>query len=299
VVKIFKKIVGIIMSLQASSEMSFETKSEQKSIAGIQGVYTHASSSTQCEMEFSVYVPEHAAGEKLPVLFYLSGLTCTQDNVTTKSGFQRYASEHKMIVVCPDTSPRGTDFPGEHESYDFGSGAGFYLNATQQPWSKNYRMYDYIVEELPELITANFPIDSQRMGIFGHSMGGHGALTIGLKNPQQFKSISAFAPIVNPINCPWGIRAFTGYLGEDQASWKEYDATCLIEHGAKSKNPILIDQGCADNFLQQQLRPEVFQAACANAGQDLELRMQPDFDHSYYFISSFIGEHIQFHANNL
>ncbi|MEP1741695.1 MAG: S-formylglutathione hydrolase [Kangiellaceae bacterium] len=279
--------------------MTLNTKSEQKSFSGVQGVYSHQSESTNCEMEFSVYVSEHSNDEKLPVLFYLSGLTCTQDNVTTKSGFQRYASEYRMIIVCPDTSPRGTDFPDEHESYDFGSGAGFYLNATQQPWSKNYRMYDYVVEELPELIAANFPIDSQRMGIFGHSMGGHGALTIGLRNPQKFRSISAFSPIVNPTNCPWGVKAFTGYLGENKDTWNEYDATCLIKQGASSENAILIDQGSADNFLQEQLKPEIFQAACTDASQSLELRMQPGFDHSYYFISSFIGEHIVFHSKNL
>lgn len=279
--------------------MTIETKSEQKSFAGIQGVYTHASSSTQCEMEFSVYVPGHTAGEKFPVLFYLSGLTCTQDNVTTKSGFQRYASEYRVIIVCPDTSPRGTDFEGEHDNYDFGSGAGFYLNATQQPWSKNYRMYDYIVDELPALIAENFPIDTQRMGIFGHSMGGHGALTIGLKNPDKFKTISAFAPIVNPSNCPWGVKAFEGYLGSDTADWQQYDATCLIEQGAKSRHKILIDQGSEDNFLKEQLKPEVFQLACQKAGQDLELRMQSGFDHSYYFIGSFIGEHIRFHVGEL
>ncbi len=279
--------------------MSLNTKSEQKSFSGIQGVYTHDSNSTNCEMEFSVYVPEHSNGDKLPVLFYLSGLTCTQDNVTTKSGFQRYASEHKVIMVCPDTSPRGTDFEGEHDSYDFGSGAGFYLNATEKPWSTNYQMYDYIVEELPSLIAKNFPIDPQRMGIFGHSMGGHGALTIGLRNPQLFKSISAFAPIVNPTNCPWGEKAFTGYLGESQTDWQQYDATFLIENGAKCNNTILIDQGSADNFLQEQLKPERFQAACEKAGQSLELRIQTGYDHSYYFISSFMGEHIQFHANQL
>lgn len=279
--------------------MTIEKKSQQKAFAGIQGVYTHQSKSTQCEMEFSVFVPEHSNGEKLPVLFYLSGLTCTQDNVTTKSGFQRYASEHKIIIVCPDTSPRGTDFEGEHESYDFGSGAGFYLNATLQPWARNYRMYDYIVEELPVIIAESFPVDNQRLGIFGHSMGGHGALIIGLRNPEKFKSISAFAPIVNPTSCPWGIKAFTGYLGDSLSEWLQYDATCLIESGAKSQHAILIDQGSSDNFLQEQLKPEKFQAACEKVGQTLELRMQTGYDHSYYFISSFIGEHIQFHANQL
>jgi len=275
------------------------TKSEQKSFNGIQGVYTHQSESTQCEMEFSVYVPENVKEEKLACLFYLSGLTCTQDNVTTKSGFQKYASKNNLIIVCPDTSPRGTNFDGEHDDYDFGSGAGFYLNATQDPWAKNYQMYDYIVKELPKIIESNFPIDIKRMGIFGHSMGGHGALTIGLKNPDKFKSISAFSPIVAPSQCPWGQKALSGYLGNDERNWQEYDATQLILDGHSSPNTILIDQGESDNFLKEQLKPELFETACTQKNQSLKLRMQPDFDHSYFFISSFMQAHIEFHAENL
>ena len=198
--------------------MTIKTKSEQKSFNGIQGVYTHLSDTTSCEMEFSVYVPEQAKNQKCPVLYYLSGLTCTQENVTSKGGFQKYASQYGFIIVCPDTSPRGTNFEHEHDDYDFGSGAGFYLNATQEPWSKNYKMYDYVVSELTELINTHFPVDKKRCGIFGHSMGGHGALTIGLRNPEQFQSISAFAPIVAPSQCPWGQKAFTGYLGSNQDS---------------------------------------------------------------------------------
>jgi len=279
--------------------MTLQTKSEQKSFNGIQGVYTHQSESTQCEMEFSVYVPENLKKEKLACLFYLSGLTCTQDNVTTKSGFQKYASKNNLIIVCPDTSPRGTNFDGEHDDYDFGSGAGFYLNATQNPWAKNYQMYDYIVKELPKIIESNFPIDIKRMGIFGHSMGGHGALTIGLKNPDKFKSISAFSPIVAPSHCPWGQKALSGYLGKDVKKWEEYDATQLILDGFSSPNTILIDQGESDNFLKKQLKPELFETACKQKNQGLKLRMQSGFDHSYFFISSFMQEHIEFHAESL
>ena len=276
--------------------MAIQTKSEQKSFNGIQGVYTHQSESTQCEMEFSVYVPESAKNKQLAVLFYLSGLTCTQDNVTTKSGFQKYASENNLIIVCPDTSPRGTNFDGEHGDYDFGSGAGFYVNATEEPWAKNYQMYDYIVNELPKLIAQNFPIDIERMGIFGHSMGGHGALTIGLKNPDRFKSISAFSPIVAPSQCPWGEKALSGYLGEDKNNWAKYDATQLILDGHSSLNTILIDQGESDDFLKEQLKPELFETACKQKNQSLKLRMQAGFDHSYFFINSFMQEHIEFHA---
>ena len=276
--------------------MSIKTKSEQKSFNGIQGVYSHSSSSVNCEMEFSVYVPEQTKNIKLPVLFYLSGLTCTQDNVTTKGGFQQFASEQGIVVVCPDTSPRGSNHLNEQASYDFGSGAGFYLNATQEPWSKNYRMYDYIVKELPTLVENHFPIDITKMGIFGHSMGGHGALTIGLKHPELFKSISAFSPIVAPMQCPWGQKAFAGYLGDNQKNWEIYDATQLIKNGYFSKNPILIDQGDADNFLKEQLKPELFEYACKENNQKLVLRIQPGFDHSYYFINSFMKDHIEFHA---
>ncbi|TQV86931.1 S-formylglutathione hydrolase [Aliikangiella coralliicola] len=279
--------------------MSLIVKSKQKSFGGTQGVYTHQSASTQCEMELSVYLPEKADTEKCPVIYYLSGLTCTQENVTVKSGFQKYANEAGLIVVCPDTSPRGTDYPGENDSYDFGSGAGFYLNATQAPWSTSYRMYDYVVNELTDLINNNFPVIQEKCGIFGHSMGGHGALTIGLKNPEKFKSISAFSPIVAPSQCPWGEKAFSGYLGKDKEAWKNYDATQLIQNGHRSANNILIDQGTADDFLTEQLKPELFQQACEQHGQPLTLRMQPGYDHSYYFIASFMKDHISFHQKNL
>lgn len=279
--------------------MTIATKSEQKSFGGTQGVFSHQAESTQCQMEFSVYVPEQAQSKKLPVLYYLSGLTCTQDNVTTKGGFQQYASECEIIIVCPDTSPRGTDYPEEHDNYDFGSGAGFYLNATQAPWSATYKMYDYVVNELPTLIEKYFPIDSKRAGIFGHSMGGHGALTIGLKNPDKYQSISAFAPIVAPMQCPWGQKALAGYLGENQDDWKSYDATQLILNDYSSKNTILIDQGTADNFLEEQLKSELFASACKEKNQVLELRMQQGYDHSYYFMSSFMGDHIRFHSKLL
>ena len=279
--------------------MSLTTQSEQKIFDGTQGVYAHFSESTQCEMAFSVYTPENANSEKCPVLYYLSGLTCTQENVTTKSGFQKYANEIGMFIVCPDTSPRGTDFPEEHDSYDFGSGAGFYLNATQSPWDKNYRMYDYIVNKLPMVIESNFNVDKSRTGIFGHSMGGHGALTIGLKNPNKFKSISAFSPIVAPMQCPWGEKAFSGYLGADKSQWKQYDACELISSGLRCENKILVDQGLADNFLEEQLKPKLFDDVCKANNQPLELRYHQGYDHSYFFIATFIEEHIKFHANNL
>ena len=279
--------------------MSLTTQSEQKIFGGTQGVYTHFSESTQCEMTFSIYTPEKAKSEKCPVIYYLSGLTCTQENVTTKSGFQKYANEAGMFIVCPDTSPRGTDFPEEHDSYDFGSGAGFYLNATQSPWDKNYRMYDYIVNELPTVIESNFNVDKSRAGIFGHSMGGHGALTIGLKNPNKFKSISAFSPIVAPMQCPWGEKAFSGYLGADKSQWKQYDACELINSGLRCENKILVDQGLADNFLEEQLKPQLFEDMCKANNQPLELRYHQGYDHSYFFIATFIEDHIKFHANNL
>ncbi len=278
--------------------MALTTKSLQKSFGGTQGVYTHQSNATQCEMEFSVYLPQQSKADKCPVVYYLSGLTCTQENVTTKAGFQKVASELGLVIVCPDTSPRGTNYPEEHTSYDFGSGAGFYLNATQAPWSKSYRMYDYIVKELPSLIAANFSIDREQCAIMGHSMGGHGALTIGLRNPNLFQSLSAFSPIVAPMSSPWGMKAFKGYLGEDTEAWKNYDATQLILAGYRSKNKILIDQGSADNFLNEQLKPELLVEACLEKNQQLDYRLQKGYDHSYYFISSFIQQHLEFHLNN-
>ncbi|TQV75091.1 S-formylglutathione hydrolase [Aliikangiella marina] len=279
--------------------MQITKKTENKCFAGSQAVYQHNSIVTRCEMAFSVYIPQIAWTHKRPAIIYLSGLTCTHENVTTKAGFQRYAQELGLIIVCPDTSPRGTNFPEEHDSYDFGSGAGFYLNATQKPWSANYRMYDYISKELPDIISHNFPVVTPHFGLMGHSMGGHGALTIGLRNPDIFPSVSAFSPIVAPSQCPWGQKAFTGYLGDDHNEWQRYDATELMKNGCKSPSKILIDQGTSDEFLEEQLKPDLFLKACREKGQDIELRMQEGYDHSYYFISSFIGDHLLFHEDNL
>tara|TARA_E500000331_G_scaffold196032_1_gene188298 strand:- start:393 stop:1181 length:789 start_codon:yes stop_codon:yes gene_type:complete len=249
--------------------------------------------------EFAVFTPPQADAGRVPVLTYLSGLTCTWENVTTKAGFQAWAAEAGVIVVCPDTSPRGDNVPDASDEYDFGQGAGFYVNATREPWAKNYRMYAYVVEELPDLIanTVN-GADMQRQGIFGHSMGGHGALTIALKNPGTYRSVSAFAPIVAPTQVPWGEKALGRYLGDDKSDWMEYDAVALVQSRGWH-DEILIDQGEADEFLLEQLRPELFQTACADAGVDLQLRMQPGYDHSYYFISSFMRDHVAWHAAQL
>jgi S-formylglutathione hydrolase len=275
-----------------------ETITQARAFGGVQGVYRHDSEVTGCPMEFAVFTPPQAADGPVPVLTYLSGLTCSWENVTVKAGAQRFAAREGMLFVAPDTSPRGFDFPGEHESYDFGSGAGFYVDATEDPWSRNYRMYSYVTEELPALIAANFSADSARQGIFGHSMGGHGALVAALRNPQHYRSVSAFAPIVAPSQCPWGEKAFGGYLGPDRAAWADYDATELI---AKSSWPseILIDQGSADDFLESQLKPELFQKACAAAGAKLTLRIQEGYDHSYYFIATFMEDHFAHHARQL
>ena len=279
--------------------MTVSIKSEQKVFSGIQGVYSHFAESTQCDMEFSVFLPQVTQAYKRPAIIYLSGLTCTQENVTTKGHFQKYADKFGVIMVCPDTSPRGNNYPGEHDSYDFGSGAGFYLNATQHPWSQSYRMYDYISQELPHFVQEHFPISEGPLGIMGHSMGGHGALTIGLRNPELFPSISAFAPICAPSQCPWGEKAFSGYLGDNKTSWKSYDATELICAGHRSPNSILIDQGTSDDFLETQLKPEIFLQACRENGQAVDLRMQDGYDHSYYFMSTYMQEHLYFHATNL
>ncbi len=279
--------------------MSMETKSQQHSFGGMQGVYTHQSSIVRGEMELSVYLPPQAASRKVPVLYFLSGLTCTQDNVTTKGGFQRVAAELGVAVVCPDTSPRNTDYPGQDDAYDFGSGAGFYVDATIEPWSATYKMYSYVVTELPALIAANFSVDTGNAGIFGHSMGGHGALTIGLKNADKYRSISAFAPICAPSKVPWGQKALAGYLGDDRESWKAYDGVELIGAGHKSANPILIDQGLGDDFYEAQLKPELFGDACAQAGQQVKIRLHEGYDHSYYFISTFMEDHLRHHARLL
>lgn len=247
-------------------------------------------------MNLAVYVPPQAEDAPVPVLYYLSGLTCTEKNFIEKAGAQRYAAEHGLMLVAPDTSPRGVNLPGEDDGWDFGSGAGFYVNATEQPWAKHYHMYDYVTDELPGLIAGMFAI-TDRAGIFGHSMGGHGALVCGLKNPDKYASISAFAPITDPSQCPWGQKALAGYLGDDKQQWAAYDATELVKAGKRASHPLLVDQGEGDQFLGQgQLLPDVFEAACKQAGQPLTLRMQPGYDHSYYFIASFMGDHIRHHA---
>jgi S-formylglutathione hydrolase len=278
--------------------VTLETISTNLCHLGTQGVYKHASSSTAGEMTFSVFVPPHVPGAKLPVIWYLSGLTCTHANVTDKGEFRAACAELGLIFVAPDTSPRGKDVPAAAGAYDFGLGAGFYVNATQYPFALHYRMRDYIEHELPGIIAANFPADMTAQGITGHSMGGHGALTIALRNPDRFKSVSAFAPIVSPMNCPWGHKALKGYLGPDRATWCEYDACALIEDGARLPD-ILIDQGTADNFLTEQLKPNLLDAACVKAGQKLTLRMQAGYDHSYYFISTFMADHLRWHAARL
>lgn len=276
-----------------------KTVSENRCFGGVQGVYRHASTETGTDMRFAVYVPPQAESGKVPVLWYLSGLTCTEENFTVKAGAQRYAAEHGLILVAPDTSPRGAGIEGEDDSYDFGSGAGFYVDATEEPWSRNYRMYSYVTAELPELLFAQFPADRERQGITGHSMGGHGALTIALRHPHVYRSVSAFAPICAPSQCPWGQKAFSGYLGPDRAAWSAHDATALVESGARTAGTILIDQGGADQFLERELNPELFVDACERHGQHVRFRMQPHYDHSYYFIATFIGEHIAFHAEAL
>ncbi len=265
---------------------------------GWQDVYRHESSVLGCTMHFAVYLPPQASEPvaKLPVLYWLSGLTCTEQNFITKAGAQRYAAEHGVVLVAPDTSPRGDDVP-DADGYDLGKGAGFYVNATTLPWARHYRMYDYVVEELPALVEAHFPVSDAR-AISGHSMGGHGALVVALRNPGRYRSVSAFSPIVAPSQVPWGEKAFSTYLGEDRAAWARYDATELVK-AATEKLPLLIDQGDADEFLDLQLRPQLLQAAAEAAGHPLYLRLQPGYDHSYYFIASFIGDHLAHHAKAL
>jgi S-formylglutathione hydrolase len=277
-----------------------ETISVNRCFNGSIGFYRHDAMTTGCSMRFSVFSPPQAEHSRVPILWWLSGLTCTEENFTVKAGAYRKAAESGLIIVAPDTSPRGADIPDD-EAYDLGQGAGFYLDATIPPWSDHFNMYRYITEELPELVFAEFPGKVDHQGIFGHSMGGHGALTIGLKNPDRFRSISAFAPIVAPIQCPWGQKAFSAYLGDDQSSWHEYDATELMTHaGDRSTFPgILIDQGLSDDFLDGQLMPHKFAAACETVNQSLDLRMHAGYDHSYYFISSFIDDHVKHHADIL
>eukprot|EP00919_Chromeraceae_sp_WS-2016_P079786 GHVR01188790.1.p1 GENE.GHVR01188790.1~~GHVR01188790.1.p1 ORF type:complete len:312 (+),score=42.30 GHVR01188790.1:99-938(+) len=277
--------------------MAIETVSENRSHGGTQGVFSHASETTGTKMTFSVFVPDHADGATLPVLWYLSGLTCTHANVTDKGEYRAACAKHGIIFVAPDTSPRGEDVADE-DAYDMGQGAGFYVDATQVPWSPHFRMRSYIEEELPALIAERFPADMTRQAITGHSMGGHGALTIGLRNPGRFTSISAFAPIVSPLNCPWGDKALSGYLGDDRTTWREYDACALIEDGAHARD-LLVDQGTADQFLEEQLKPELLEDACRKAGIPLTLNLREGYDHSYYFISSFMAQHVDWHAARL
>jgi len=276
--------------------MTFEKVVENACFGGTQGVCKHSSQELDCEMRLAVFTPPQAEVEPCPVVFWLSGLTCTEENFTVKAGAQRVAAELGLVIVAPDTSPRGVNVPGEDDSYDFGSGAGFYLDATEAPWSQHYRMYSYVTGELPALIFKHFPARADRQAIMGHSMGGHGALTIALKNPDTFASVSAFAPIVAPMQVPWGEKAFGRYLGSDRATWADYDATALIRAGRRHPGTILIDQGLADNFLAEQLQPNLFIDACESAGQAVELRMQLDYDHSYFFIATFIEDHLRHHA---
>ena len=274
-----------------------ENVSTAKAFGGTQGVYRHASAATGTDMTFSVFVPPHSAGTRLPVLWYLSGLTCTHANVTDKGEYRRACAELGMIFVAPDTSPRGAGV-ADDPAYDMGQGAGFYVDATEAPWAPHFHMWSYVTEELPALIAAEFPVDMGRQGITGHSMGGHGALTIGLTDPGRFRSVSAFAPIAAPSQVPWGEKAFGGYLGADRAAWRKHDAVALIEDGARVSE-LLVDQGDADTFLAGELRPELLRVACDRAGIDLTLRYQPGYDHSYCFISTFMADHLAWHAERL
>ena len=278
--------------------MNIETLEEHRAHGGTQGVYAHDATSTGCRMQFAVYLPPEAGHGPVPVLYWLSGLTCTWTNFTEKAGAQRHAAEYGVAIVAPDTSPRGLNLPGEDDAYDFGSGAGFYVDATEEPWVRHYRMESYIAKELPALVEASFPVDRHQVGIFGHSMGGHGALTLALKHPDKFRTCSAFAPIAAPSRCPWGEKAFTGYLGADRATWKAHDASELV--GASDwSSEILIDQGTADGFLDEQLKPHLFLAAAREAGVPVTLRYQSGYDHSYYFMASFMADHIAHHARLL
>lgn len=274
-----------------------EMLSENRSFGGQQRRYKHDSETLGVPMTFSIFLPPQADNKAVPVMYWLSGLTCTDENFVQKAGAQRLAAKLGLAIVCPDTSPRGTDLPGEHDSYDFGSGAGFYVNATREPWSAHYRMYDYVTEELPALIRGNFPVN-EKCSISGHSMGGHGALVCALRNPGQYKAVSAFAPICNPSDVPWGEKAFRGYLGDDKAEWAEYDASLLVLT-ATEKLPILVDQGSHDNFLEEQLAPDALVDACHKVNHPIDFRMQSGYDHSYFFIATFIDDHLRHHAQAL
>ena len=279
--------------------MTLEQIGSNQSFGGRQLRYKHQSTVLDCEMTFSIYLPPQAEQGSVPVLYWLSGLTCTDENFVQKAGAQQHAAEHGIAIVCPDTSPRGEGVADDPEgAYDMGLGAGFYVNATEEPWAKHYQMYSYIVEELPTLINAEFPVDSARASISGHSMGGHGALTIGLKNPGQFKSVSAFSPICSPLNCPWGDKTLTHYLGSNRDSWAQYDTVALVGQ-ATEHLPVLVDQGEGDNFLEEQLKTPLLIEAAKQAGFPMDIRLQPEYDHSYFFIATFIGQHMAFHARAL
>ncbi|PTB22283.1 S-formylglutathione hydrolase [Trinickia symbiotica] len=267
---------------------------------GVQRMYRHQSAAIGLPMRFSVFLPPQANAGRVPGLFYLAGLTCTDETFPIKAGAQRFAAELGLALISPDTSPRGAGLPGETDSWDFGVGAGFYVDATQAPWSKHYRMYTYVRDELRDAVTSSLPIDGARLGIFGHSMGGHGALMLALRNPDLYRSVSAFAPIAAPMRCPWGEKAFSGYLGADREAWKAYDASELVAHASRRFDEgILVDQGLADPFLERELYPEVFEAACGAAGQPLTLRRHEGYDHGYFFIQTFIADHIAHHARVL
>lgn len=279
--------------------MTLTLLSEIKSFGGRQLRYSHLSAACNCTMTFAVYLPPQAESGPVPVLYWLSGLTCTDENFVQKAGAQAYAAKYGVAIIAPDTSPRGDDVADDADgSYDFGLGAGFYVNATEEPFARHYRMYDYITEELPSIVSDNLPVDNTRRGVFGHSMGGHGALTLALSNPGMFKSVSAFAPIVAPSQVPWGQKAFTGYLGNDKTKWLDHDACALVAN-AKERLTLFIDQGAGDNFLEDQLKPDLLQEACKAAGHPLILRMQEGYNHSYFFIASFMEDHIRHHAENL
>ncbi|KND57906.1 S-formylglutathione hydrolase [Candidatus Burkholderia verschuerenii] len=278
-----------------------ELVEEHRCFGGVQRIYKHESESIGLPMRFSVFLPAAASAAKVPALFYLAGLTCTEETFPIKAGAQRYAAEHGIALIAPDTSPRGADIPGEKDAWDFGVGAGFYVDATREPWSKHYRMYSYVTQDLRSAVLADLPVREDRLGIFGHSMGGHGALVLALRNPDLFKSVSAFAPIAAPSQCPWGVKAFSGYLGDDREAWKQYDASELVRGDSASRfaNGILIDQGLGDQFLAEQLHPDIFERNAREAGRNVTVRRHEGYDHGYFFISTFVGEHVAHHARVL
>ncbi|SAL27820.1 carboxylesterase [Caballeronia turbans] len=278
-----------------------ELVEEHRCFEGVQRIYRHESQTIGLPMRFSVFLPKEAASHKVPALFYLAGLTCTEETFPIKAGAQRYAAEHGIALIAPDTSPRGADIPGEKDAWDFGVGAGFYVDATREPWARRYRMYSYVTQELRETVLSALPVREDRIGIFGHSMGGHGALVLALRNPDLYRSVSAFAPIAAPSQCPWGVKAFSGYLGDDREAWKQYDASELIKGDAASRfeGGILVDQGMADQFLAEQLHPDVLERNAQEAGHRVTVRRHEGYDHGYFFISTFVGGHVAHHARVL